>query len=51
MSTSAPLTIFAVLMLVSFDEYVREFYRRVKEMINDPNINTEGIGWLKHFLA
>jgi len=24
MSTSAPLTIFAVLMLVSFDEYVRE---------------------------
>ena len=33
------------------DEYVREFYRRVEEMINDPNINTEGIGWLKHFLA
>ncbi len=33
------------------DENVREFYRRVEEMINDPNINTEGIGWLKHFLA
>ncbi len=33
------------------DEYVSEFYRRVEEMINDENINTEGIGWLKHFLA
>ncbi|MGI8641175.1 MAG: hypothetical protein ACR2MG_14665 [Pyrinomonadaceae bacterium] len=33
------------------DEYVREFYRRVEEMINDQNINTEGIGWLKHFPA
>jgi len=33
------------------DENVREFYSRVEEMINDQNIHTEGIGWLKHFLA
>lgn len=33
------------------DENVREFYSRVEEMINDQNILTDSIGWLKHFLA
>ena len=33
------------------DEIVREFYSRVEEMINDQNIHTDSIGWLKHFLA